>query len=155
MKVFRNLAKFLNRRIIQSQDLLFPNINYPFPTTFHRYSMFNGQTSRRSKVLVLGSGNFGSCLASHLGDSQHQVYMWARDECIVKHFNKYHRNPMYLVDHQFPPNITAIGPELPGKEITDAMDVVLFAIPTQFLRFLQSKFPFDNQANESITGRIF
>lgn len=91
--------------------------------------------SQSSKVLVLGSGNFGSCLASHLGDSQHDVYMWARDESIVTHFNKHHRNPVYLRDHQFPTNITAVGPGLPDKNFTDSMDVLLFAIPTQFLRY--------------------
>ncbi|RDB29627.1 Glycerol-3-phosphate dehydrogenase [NAD(P)+] [Hypsizygus marmoreus] len=87
-----------------------------------------------ARVLVFGAGNFGSCLASHLGDSQHNVYMWTRDECIVTEFNKTHRNPMYLRDHQFPPNITCIGPELPTKEFMETMDVLLFAIPTQFLR---------------------
>ena len=87
-----------------------------------------------SKVLIFGAGNFGSCLASHLGDSQHEVFMWAREPSLIKHFNTYHRNPMYLKDHHFPPNITAIGPEMPTKEILDEMDVLLFAIPTQFLR---------------------
>lgn len=88
-----------------------------------------------SKVLIFGAGNFGSCLASHLGDSLHDVYMWAREENIVNHFNKYHRNPTYLKDHDFPTNITALGPEFPSKEILEEMDVLLFAIPTQFLRF--------------------
>ncbi|KAF8078822.1 glycerol-3-phosphate dehydrogenase [Lyophyllum atratum] len=87
-----------------------------------------------SRVLVFGSGNFGSCLASHLGDSQHDVYMWARDESIVTYFNEHHRNPTYLREHQFPANITAVGPELPSKDLMDTMDVLLFAIPTQFLR---------------------
>ncbi|KAG5647544.1 hypothetical protein DXG03_008897 [Asterophora parasitica] len=87
----------------------------------------------RSRVLVFGAGNFGSCLASHLGDSQHDVYMWAREESTVKYFNEHHRNPLYLRDHQFPSNITAVGPELPGKELINTMDVLLFAIPTQFL----------------------
>ena len=95
------------------------------------------QPSHNSKVLVFGAGNFGSCLASHLGDSRHDVYMWARDESIVKHFNVHHRNLMYLRDHQFPANITAIGPDLPSKEFMDGMDVLLFAIPTQFLRYLR------------------
>lgn len=104
-------------------------------------SMFasKGQPSQNSKVLVFGAGNFGSCLASHLGDSGHDVYMWARDESIVKHFNIHHRNPMYLRDHQFPTNITAVGPDLPSKEFMDGMDVLLFAIPTQFLRYLRCR----------------
>ncbi|KAG6821383.1 hypothetical protein H0H93_014180 [Arthromyces matolae] len=90
--------------------------------------------SKYSRVLIFGSGNFGSCLASHLGDTQHDVYMWAREASIVSHFNKYHRNPMYLRDHQFPSNITAVGPEMPTQKLLDTMDVLLFAIPTQFLR---------------------
>ncbi|KAG6886987.1 hypothetical protein C0992_001339 [Termitomyces sp. T32_za158] len=90
--------------------------------------------SQYSRVLIFGAGNFGSCLASHLGDTQHDVYMWAREPSIVSHFNEHHRNPVYLRDHQFPTNITAVGPEMPSKELIDSMDVLLFAIPTQFLR---------------------
>lgn len=89
---------------------------------------------QNSKVLIFGAGNFGSCLASHLGDVQHEVYLWAREDRIVKHFNQHKRNPVYLPDHEFPPNIIAVGPDLPGKEFIDSMDVLLFAIPTQFLR---------------------
>lgn len=92
------------------------------------------QPSQPSKVLVFGAGNFGSCLASHLGDSQHEVYMWAREQSLVQHFNIYRRNPVYLKHHQFPDTITAIGPEMPTKEVLEDMDVLLFAIPTQFLR---------------------
>lgn len=92
------------------------------------------QPTGASKVLIFGAGNFGSCLASHLGDSQHDVYMWAREEKIVTYFNEHRRNPVYLKDHEFPKTITAVGPELPTKEFIKEMDVVLFAIPTQFLR---------------------
>ncbi|KAF9056569.1 glycerol-3-phosphate dehydrogenase [Panaeolus papilionaceus] len=92
------------------------------------------QPEDKSKVIVFGAGNFGSCLASHLGDVQHEVYMWAREEKIVQYFNLHHRNPLYLPDHAFPPNITAIGPNLPDKAFINSVDVLLFAIPTQFLR---------------------
>lgn len=116
-----------------------------FPPHLHRHplsrppitsAMYHAKTqpTGASKVLIFGAGNFGSCLASHLGDSQHDVYMWAREEKIVTYFNKYRRNPVYLKDHEFPKTITAVGPELPTKEFIKEMDVVLFAIPTQFLR---------------------
>ncbi|KAF9040411.1 glycerol-3-phosphate dehydrogenase [Hymenopellis radicata] len=96
--------------------------------------MSKPQPDQNSKVLILGAGNFGSCLADHLGDSGHQVYLWAREEKLVQHFNKHHKNLFYLKDHQFSENITAVGPEPPNKELIDKMDVLLFAIPTQFLR---------------------
>jgi len=92
------------------------------------------QPLQNSKVLIFGAGNFGSCLASHLGDSLHDVFMWAREQSLVNHFNEHHRNLFYLKDHIFPSNITAVGPELPNKQFLDQMDVLLFAIPTQFLR---------------------
>ena len=87
-----------------------------------------------SRVLVLGAGNFGSCLADHLADSTHRVYLWARSKQLVDTFNKERRNDKYLTDHVFPEGIEAIGPELPGAELLKEVDVVLFAVPTQGLR---------------------
>ncbi|KAF6766601.1 glycerol-3-phosphate dehydrogenase [Ephemerocybe angulata] len=92
------------------------------------------QPASNSKVCIIGAGNFGSCLASHLGDSENDVFMWAREVELINHFNLHHRNPLYLTEHDFPQSITAIGPELPDKEFIAKMDVLLFAIPTQFLR---------------------
>ncbi|KAF8445751.1 6-phosphogluconate dehydrogenase [Boletus edulis BED1] len=88
----------------------------------------------KSKVLVLGAGNFGSCLADHLGDSDHEVYIWSRHASFVQHFNTHHRNPNYLKDHVFSSNIHAVGPDIPDTGRIQQMDVLLFAIPTQGLR---------------------
>ncbi|KAH8835844.1 6-phosphogluconate dehydrogenase [Flagelloscypha sp. PMI_526] len=93
----------------------------------------------RSRVLILGSGNFGSCLADHLGDSNHDVFLWSRDASSVEHFNKTHKNLHYLKDHTFSSNIQMVGPDLPTQDMIVTMDVVLFAIPTQHLRETLSK----------------
>lgn len=90
--------------------------------------------AEKSTVLVFGAGNFGSCLADHLGDSSHKVYMWSRSEELVKHFNQYHRNVEVLKDHAFAESITAVGPEFPSSELIQNMDVLLFAIPTEGVR---------------------
>ncbi|CAE6504198.1 unnamed protein product [Rhizoctonia solani] len=87
-----------------------------------------------SRVLVLGAGNFGSCLADHLADSTHRVYLWARSKQTVDIFNKERRNEKYLTDHVFPEGIEAIGPELPSSTFLKDVDVVLYAVPTQGLR---------------------
>jgi hypothetical protein len=89
-----------------------------------------------SKVLIFGAGNFASCLADHLGDSEHQVYLWSRKLSFVKHFNLYHRNPDYLKEHLFSNNIQAVGPDMPNKEFIRGMEVLLFAIPTQAVRYV-------------------
>jgi glycerol-3-phosphate dehydrogenase len=89
---------------------------------------------RKSRVLVLGAGNFGSCLADHLGDSAHDVLLWSREPALVSHFNAHRRNPFYLKDHAFAKGITAVGPEMPGAEVIRDVDVLLFAIPTEGVR---------------------
>ncbi|KZT30733.1 NAD-dependent glycerol-3-phosphate dehydrogenase [Neolentinus lepideus HHB14362 ss-1] len=89
---------------------------------------------KKFKVLVFGAGNFGSCLADHLGDSGHDVCMWSRSADLVKTFNETHHNPECLKDHVFPSTIKAIGPEFPSADVTKSMDVLLFAIPTEGVR---------------------
>jgi glycerol-3-phosphate dehydrogenase len=91
------------------------------------------------KILVFGSGNFGSCLADHLGDSEHEVSMWSREKSFVEYFNEHHKNPRYLKDHCFPKTIRAVGPDLPDAGFIKRMDVLLFAIPTQGLRSLLTR----------------
>jgi len=53
------------------------------------------------RILVLGSGNFGSCLADHLAtsDLNVDVTLWSRDVQTVESFNTIHKNPKYLIDH--------------------------------------------------------
>ena len=89
---------------------------------------------KKSKVLVFGAGNFGSCLADHLADSLHDVFVWSRTKEIVDTLNATHRNPEFLKDHAFPENLKAVGPEFPSPELVQEMDVLLFAIPTEGVR---------------------
>jgi len=96
------------------------------------------------RILVLGSGNFGSCLADHLAtsDLNVDVWLWSRDAATVKKMNEEHRNPKYLTDHVFPEWLKAVGPELPDQEFLHSMEMLLFAIPTPALRkFLTSVKP--------------
>jgi len=126
------LHKFSNSTVYHYRH----NHNTVFRVPEFKYTMSvsKPQPSQKSKVLIFGAGNFGSCLADHLGDSDHKVYLWAREEEVVRYFNAHHRNPRYLQGQQLSTNITAVGPELPDKDFIKDMDVLLFAIPTQFLR---------------------
>jgi hypothetical protein len=106
----------------------------------------NSSSPSPKKVLVFGSGNFGSCLADHLGDSEHEVSMWSRKKSFVEYFNEHHKNPYYLKDHCFPKTIRAVGPDIPDVELVKQMDVLLFAIPTQGLRYCVPPLTFARRA---------
>lgn len=94
------------------------------------------QHAVKSHILVLGAGSFGSCLADHLGDSDHHVYLWSRSKEFCDHFNRYYRSIHQLTDHQFSTHITAVGPEFPDRALVDKIDVLLFAIPTEGVRYV-------------------
>lgn len=117
-----------------------PSIPVHIPTsrythTDNRIYKMTSCSPTPKKVLVFGSGNFGSCLADHLGNSEHDVSMWSREKSFVEYFNEHHKNPRYLKDHSFPTTIRAVGPDLPDADFVKRMDVLLFAIPTQGLRY--------------------
>jgi glycerol-3-phosphate dehydrogenase len=94
------------------------------------------QQAVKSNILVLGAGSFGLCLADHLGDSEHDVYLWSRSRDFCDHFNQHYRSIRQLPEHQFPTCITAVGPEFPDRALVDKIDVLLFAIPTEGVRYV-------------------
>ena len=134
------LCNFPPRRIpLTRPSLPSTNLVYTPTTSVHTLSgnfrMPSASPSPKGKILVLGAGNFGSCLADHLGNSEHEVFMWSREKSVIDYFNEHHKNPQYLKDHCFPRTVCAVGPDLPDVEFVKRMDVLLFAIPTQGLRY--------------------
>ncbi|KAI0788688.1 NAD-dependent glycerol-3-phosphate dehydrogenase [Abortiporus biennis] len=113
---------------------LSPSSAFSTRSTSPRMTLLYRETNGKSKVLVFGAGNFGSCLADHLADSSHEVFIWSRSPEIVQSLNKSHRNPEFLKEHVFPDNLKAVGPDFPSPELIQAMDVLLFAIPTEGVR---------------------
>ncbi|EIM88263.1 uncharacterized protein STEHIDRAFT_95313 [Stereum hirsutum FP-91666 SS1] len=85
------------------------------------------------RILVLGSGSFGSCLADHLADVGHVVRIWSRSQETVDTFNNHNRNNKYLTDHAFSKRLRAVGPDFPPLEDLEKFDVLVFAIPTQHM----------------------
>jgi len=83
-------------------------------------------------VLVLGSGNFGTCLAQHLALNGSNVCLWSRHSEVTDSINKHHRNPRYLSDIELAGNLTGTS-EL-NEDIVGSADVILLAVPTQALR---------------------
>lgn len=94
--------------------------------------MANNRPSQTTEILVLGSGNFGTCLSQHLAQKGFPVSMWGRSAQIAKSVNELHRNSQYLAQIPLSPLLQAIV-ELPAPQLK-ATRYLILAIPTQSLR---------------------
>lgn len=94
--------------------------------------MFASDFENDQHVLVLGAGNFGTCLAQLLAENGHQVTIWSIIDEIVDSINNTHRNSKYLSNASLSERLKATSKLT--KDIVDSVDSVVLAIPTQGLR---------------------
>lgn len=84
------------------------------------------------KVLVLGAGNFGTCLAQHLAEKGYHVTIWSRSQEVVDSINQAHKNPKYLSTINLSSRLQAT--KIIDQVAMDEVDVVIHATPTQTMR---------------------
>lgn len=84
------------------------------------------------KILVLGAGNFGTCLAQHLAEKGYQVTVWTRSEETVNAINTSRKNPKYLSTINLSPRLSATN--IINEDLMRQTSVVVHATPTQTMR---------------------
>jgi glycerol-3-phosphate dehydrogenase (NAD(P)+) len=62
-----------------------------------------------TNILVLGSGNFGTCLSYHLASEKlkNNVTIYSRNKEVVDSINNENTNPIYLKNYKLPNKIKA------------------------------------------------
>jgi glycerol-3-phosphate dehydrogenase (NAD(P)+) len=85
-----------------------------------------------SKVAVIGSGSFGTVLASLAAKNCLQVRLWARNEEQVRAMNSTRMNPTYVSRLQLASNITAYS-DL-ERVFEGGAQAVIWALPSQVCR---------------------
>lgn len=84
-----------------------------------------------SRACVLGGGAFGTALGLILARKNAAVYVWVRSDEQAKTVNDARENEKYLPGTLLPSNITFTS----SVEVAvDGAELIIFAIPTQFLR---------------------
>ena len=87
---------------------------------------------KQGKILVIGAGNFGTCLAEHLANEGWNVEIWARSKTIVDGINNHHKNPKYLSTITLAPSLSAIN-HIEAAQINDYVAIIV-AVPMQAVR---------------------
>lgn len=93
-----------------------------------------------STVTVMGSGSWGTAMASTLCDNDHQVTLWARRPEVCAKINTEHRNPDYFPDLELPEHLTA---ESDADKALAGAEFVVLAVPSQTLRENLGRWTFD------------
>ena len=88
------------------------------------------------RILVLGAGHFGTCLAQHLAECGHHVTIYARSTEIVHSINTHNRNPKYLSHLTLHPTLNAINTI--NAENFANIDAIVFVTSTQSMRAVLS-----------------
>ena len=94
--------------------------------------------NKPQRILILGAGNFGTCLAQHLARHDHNILLWSRSSQITEHINTKHKNPKYLSTITLSNNIKATD-NISADDWKSA-HALLLTIPTQSLREVLESF---------------
>jgi len=82
----------------------------------------------KEKIVVFGSGSFGTALAYALSKNKHQLVILTRSPETAASINQSHRNPNYLSQFELPPNIVSTTS---AEEALEGATYILHAIPMQ------------------------
>lgn len=91
----------------------------------------------RSRVSVLGLGNWGTALAQHLASKGIGVLGWCKNPEMAASINERHRNDYYLSGVQLSPNLTATT----SLDEAAQREVLVLAFPSTALQEVLSRLP--------------
>ncbi|MCK5847305.1 MAG: NAD(P)-binding domain-containing protein [Bacteroidales bacterium] len=83
-------------------------------------------------IAVIGSGSWGTALVKLLGHNLDKIGWWVRHEDTKHHVMVHGRNPDYLQYAELLPEKIDISTDM--KEIVENYDILIFAIPSAFLK---------------------
>ncbi|MBL7999726.1 MAG: NAD(P)H-dependent glycerol-3-phosphate dehydrogenase [Candidatus Kapabacteria bacterium] len=87
---------------------------------------------------IIGAGGWGTALAMVAAQNNHAVTLWARKQETADEINTHHTNTVFLPGVSISETITATT----SAEIVSAAEMLVIAIPTQFIRSVVTAYPF-------------
>ncbi|NLM35560.1 MAG: NAD(P)H-dependent glycerol-3-phosphate dehydrogenase [Clostridiales bacterium] len=89
-----------------------------------------------NKVAFIGAGSFGTALSIHLAKQGCEVFVWDREEVVVKEINYKRTNERYLKNISIPDNVKA---STDMASVINGADFVVLAVPSHVIRLISKK----------------
>ncbi len=83
------------------------------------------------RVVVVGDGGWGTAMAIHLARKGVPAALWSHDAEYARHLSEHRTNPRFLPGYALPAAV-AVSSEV--EELLPGADLVVSAVPTEFLR---------------------
>jgi glycerol-3-phosphate dehydrogenase (NAD(P)+) len=88
--------------------------------------------SDQQKIAIVGSGSWATALAKLLLNNLPQINWYIRSEDTIEYFRKFKHNPKYISDIEF--DVSKISFYSSITEAIESSDIILFAVPSPFLK---------------------
>ena len=100
-----------------------------------------------SKIAVIGGGSWATAIVKILHTNMDNVHWWVRKQANLEHIQQFHRNPNYLRYLKLNTANLSLSTDL--KQIIKDSDVLIFAIPSAFL-----KETLEQEGVKSLKGKV-
>lgn len=104
------------------------------------------------KIAVIGGGSWATALVKILCENLEYVGWWVRSKEVVDHIRKYHNNPKYLSSVELATEVIDIHDDL--EHVVSEADMLLFAIPSAFLKQSLAPYPSLDLSGKTIISAI-
>ncbi|TVZ56367.1 glycerol-3-phosphate dehydrogenase (NAD(P)+) [Lutibacter sp. Hel_I_33_5] len=88
--------------------------------------------SKELKIAVLGGGSWATAIVKILSENRDRIGWYMRNESVIEHIKENEHNPNYLPSADLIPSKLDLSSDI--NTIVEAYDVLIFAIPSAFLK---------------------
>lgn len=108
--------------------------------------------TQKKQIAMIGGGSWATALVKILTDNGYHIDWWIREPEIIENIKNRGRNPLYLSSVDFDSSSITVGNDI--ESIIKKADIVLFCVPSAFLKNAIDCLPKDALNNKIIVSAI-
>lgn len=108
--------------------------------------------AQNKQIAMIGGGSWATALVKILTDNGHTINWWVREQEIIENLKSHGRNPMYLSSVDFDKTTISVSNDI--KNIIENSQIIIFCVPSAFLRDAMNILPKDALQNKIVVSAI-